>query len=116
MKLWILILALAISAQPLQAGFCDMQAEKNQEASHQMDHSGMDDSNEQNHNCCESDEPESSTGCDSGMNCCPCFVSVSVISNLPHVSAVFTHQYTPDLSSGGIFPSHTAPPFRPPIS
>jgi len=36
MKLLILILVLATSAQPLQAGFCDMDMEKNQETSHHI--------------------------------------------------------------------------------
>jgi hypothetical protein len=38
MKFLILILVLAISAQPLQAGFCDMDMEKSQKTSHHMEH------------------------------------------------------------------------------
>lgn len=116
MKLWILILVLAISAQPLQAGSCDMDMEKNQETSHHMDHSDMDHSDHEGHKCCDSDESDSPTGCDSNMNCGPCFVSVSMISNLTKLSAEFSHHYTPGLSSGVVLPSHTTPPFRPPIS
>lgn len=37
MKFLILFLVLAISAQPLQAGFCDMDMGKNQETPHHMD-------------------------------------------------------------------------------
>ena len=111
-----MILVLAISAQPLQAGFCDMDMEKNQETSHHMDHSGMDHSDHEGYKCCDSDESDSSTGCDSNMNCGPCFVSVSMISNLTKFSAEYTHQYTPRLSSGVVLPSHNTPPFRPPIS
>jgi hypothetical protein len=116
MKLWILILVLAISAQPLQAGFCDMDMEKNQETSHEMDHSGMDHSDQESHKCCDSDDSDSPTGCDSSMNCGPCFVSASMISNLTKFSSTIAHQHTPDISSGVALPSHTTPLFRPPIS
>jgi len=116
MKLWILILVLAISAQPLQAGFCDMEMEKNQETSHQVDHSEMDHSDSESHKCCDSDESDSPAGCDSTMNCGPCFVSVSMIANLTKFSSVLTYQHTLSLYSGVVLSSHTAPPFRPPIS
>ena len=49
MKFLILILVLAISAQPLQAGVCDMDMEQSQETTHPMDMSGSD-----GHDCCDS--------------------------------------------------------------
>ena len=116
MKVLVLILVLAISAQPLQAGFCDMDMEKNQETSHHMDHSDMDHSDQENHRCCDSDESDSPTGCDSNMNCGPCFVSFSMIPSLARFFADITHSDALGLSPGVVLPSHTSPLYRPPIS
>jgi hypothetical protein len=116
MKLLVLILVLAISAQPLQAGICDMNMEKNQESSHHMDHSDMDHSDTEGHKCCDSDDSESSVGCDSGMNCGPCFASVSMMPSLARFFADFSHSDALGLSPGVVLPSHTYPLYRPPIS
>lgn len=117
MKLWILILVLAISAQPVQAGSCAMGGEKGQETMHHMDAMEMDHEDHERHSCCDSDESDpADSGCDGNMNCGPCFVSVSMISSLARVSAEFFHQAAPAVPSGVILPSHTAPPFKPPIS
>jgi hypothetical protein len=111
MKLLILFLVLAITAQPLQAGFCDMELEKNPETPHHMD---MSDS--QGHDCCDTDEPDSNEGCASGMNCGMCFASVSALPGIFKIASAWGHPIYQDFSSGVILPSHSAPPFRPPIS
>jgi hypothetical protein len=113
MKFLILILVLAISAQPLQAGFCDMDMdmEKSQETSHHMDHSDDD-----GHDCCDKNDTDSQEGCGSEMNCGPCFVSVSTLPGLMKVNPVWGHQHYQNLSSDVVLPSHSSPPFRPPIS
>jgi hypothetical protein len=113
MKFLILILVLAISAQPLQAGFCDMDMdmEKSQETSHHMDNSDDD-----GHDCCDKNDTDSQEGCGSEMNCGPCFVSVSTLPSLMKVIPVWGHLHYQDLSSDVVLPSHSSPPFRPPIS
>lgn len=111
MKLWILILALAISAQPLQAGVCDMEMEENQESIHLMDMSGK-----QGHDCCDTEDTDSRDGCDAGMNCGMCFVSVSAIFDIPRVEPVWSRSVYRESSMGVILPSHSSPPFRPPIA
>jgi hypothetical protein len=116
MKFWVLILVLAISVQPLQAGFCDMNLEESPETSHQMDHSGQDPSGTGGHDCCGSDDSDSPAGCDGDMNCGPCFVSVSAIPSFTRFTTVVVRPDAPTLPSGVVLPSHTAPPFRPPIS
>jgi hypothetical protein len=116
MKILVLILVLALSAQPLQAGSCDMSMEKEQETSQHMGHSGHEQPENQGHDCCGSGDTDSSDGCDGNMDCGPCFVSFTAIPALVRFAAVFTHQHTPNLSSGVVLPSHSSPPFRPPIS
>ena len=116
MKLLVLILVLALSAQPLQAGSCDMSMEKGQETSHHMGHSGQEQAENQVHDCCGSSGADSSDGCDGNMDCGPCFVSFTAIPSLVRFAPVFIHQQTPNLSSGVVLPSHASPPFRPPIS
>ena len=116
MKLWILILVLAIIAPPVQAGSCAMGGEKSQETMHHMDGMEMDHSDHERHPCCESDESDPADECDGNMNCGPCFVAVSMVSTLARVSAEFLHQAAPAVTSGVILPSHTSPPFKPPIS
>jgi hypothetical protein len=111
MKLLILFLVLAISAQPLQAGFCDMELEKNPETPHHMD---MSDS--QGHDCCDTDKPDSTEGCDNGMSCGMCFVSVSAIPSMLRIAPAWGLSSYHNFSSGLILPSYSSPPFRPPIS
>ncbi|MBT8052338.1 MAG: hypothetical protein KJN69_00425 [Gammaproteobacteria bacterium] len=107
----VFILALAISAQPLQAGFCDIGGEKNPETAHHMEQS-----KQVKHDCCGSDDSDASEGCDGNMDCGVCFVSVYAIPSLSRINAFWAHPYLPDVTSGVIPPSHTSPPFRPPIS
>ena len=110
MKILVLILVLAISAQPLQAGACDMDMEKSQESTERMDMAGSD-----GHDCCDTEDSDSDEGCGAGMHCGMCFVSVSAISSIPRVVPIWSHPVYLESSSGLILPSHSAPPFRPPI-
>ena len=111
MKLLILFLVLAISAQPLQAGFCDMDMGKNQETPHHMDISDS-----EGHDCCDTDEADSQEGCDSGMNCGMCFVSVSALPSIFKINASWGQPIYHQISSSATLPSHSSPLFRPPIS
>lgn len=117
MKLLILILILAISAQPLQAGSCDMDLEKNQETSHDMSQMGqMDHSDDQKHDCCDTSDTDSEEGCDSQMKCGFCFATVPALPSLNKFNTIWAHQFSLDISPGLILPSHSSPLFRPPIS
>jgi hypothetical protein len=110
MKLLILFLIVAISAQPLQAGFCDMEMEEGQESSHHMEPS-----EQTGHDCCGSDASGAQEGCDGEMNCGFCFASVSALPGMIRINATWTINFSPDISSGVVLPSHSSPPFRPPI-
>jgi len=111
MKLLILFLVFAISTQPLQAGFCDMDLEKNQQDSHHMD-----DSDDAGHDCCDSDDAESQQDCASGMDCGMCFVNATALPSAMKFTPAWEHGYYTNFSSALILPSHSSPPFRPPIS
>jgi len=111
MKFLILLLVIAISTQPLQAGFCGMDLEKSQESAHHVapsDNSG--------HDCCDPGGTDSQDGCDSDMKCGPCFVSVPVLPAVMKVTPLWSHAFLPGYSAGVVLPSHSSPPFRPPIS
>jgi hypothetical protein len=109
MKPLILFLILAFSAQPLQAGICDM--ETGQDAPHPMEHA-----DNGGHDCCDSDQNEPQQECDSEMQCGFYSASVSILPNILKISANWEIHFSPDLSSGFVLPSHSSPPFRPPIS
>lgn len=109
MKFLIFILILAISAQPLQAGFCDM--DSSQESSHHMEQS-----EDAGHDCCDSEDPESQQDCDGEMHCGFCSANVSAVPDVPKIDQSWTNGYSLNLSSGIVLPSHSSPPFRPPIS
>ena len=117
MKFLILILVLAISAQPLQAGFCDMDMEKNQEISHNMDQMDqMDHTDHGDHDCCDSGDIDSQESCDSEMKCGVCSANVTALPSMIKFNSAWVHQYSLDLSSGFILTSQSSPLFRPPIS
>ena len=109
MKALILILALAISAQPLLAGACAM--ETNQEAPNQLEQA-----DDGGHDCCDSDQVEQQQGCDGEMQCCSCGATVSALPDVFKVNARWENQHSLNISSGILLPSHSSPPFRPPIS
>jgi hypothetical protein len=109
MKFMILFLILAISIQPLQAGFCDMEA--GQDITHNMEHA-----DDGNHDCCDSDDSGSLTECESMMHCGSCHAAYSSLPTIYKFNAGWVTHYFLGSSSGGVFPSHSAPPFRPPIA
>jgi hypothetical protein len=109
MRFLILMLVLAISAQPLQAGSCDMDV--GQEASHHSEQS-----EDTGHDCCDPDDSESPQGCDGNMNCGFCSANVPALSRTLKVTAVWANSHSPGITSGVVLPSHSSPPFRPPIS
>lgn len=111
MKLLVLILVLAISAQPLQIGACDMDMDNSQETTQQVEHPGSN-----KHDCCDTEEADSQGNCEAGMHCGMCFVSVSALPVIPRVVSFWSHPVYSVSSTGDILPSHSSPPFRPPIA
>lgn len=85
--------------------------ETSQDVPHHMDHS-----DDEDHKCCDSDDSDSQSECESMMHC---GFSNATISPLPvslKFSAGWVTDYSQELSSGVMHPSHSAPPFRPPIA
>ena len=110
MKVLILFLVFAIGIQPLNAGFCNLDMGKSQPGQHQMDpsdHGG--------HDCCKSDGSDSNDGCDNAMNC-GCFVHATAIPMVMKLVLTPEYSYSESFTTGLVLPSHSTPPFRPPIS
>ena len=113
MRLLSLILILAISAQPLQAGFCVMGTEQGQpvvmDMSTEMNHG-------ENHDCCETDTPETQESCEGGSHCGHCTVASPALPSVLRVPVAWLPAGEFEISAGVRLCSHSSPPFRPPIS
>ena len=110
MKILALILVLAISAQPLQAGTCDM--DMSQESTHHTEQA-----KDSGHDCCKTDDPDSpGQNCDGNMHCGFCNANLPALQPLLRVSSPWAQAHVRGLDSGELLPSHSSPPFRPPIS
>jgi hypothetical protein len=66
--------------------------------------------------CCKKDPAEQNQDCSDIMDCGSCSAFASAISGTTRVSSLTAFVYHPNLRSGLIVPSHSYPPFRPPIS
>jgi hypothetical protein len=111
MKLLAFILVIALGAPPLQAGVCDMGADPGQETQQSTAHPGADD-----HDCCDTEKADEPEGCEGGMDCCPCYVSLSVLPTFPRIAGGTLNTLVADRLTGVLLPSHASPPFRPPIA
>ena len=113
MRVLTLMMILALSAQPLQAGYCPMDHSQNgpNSASHAMD-GDMD-----AHDCCDTEPSGSDDGCQDGMHCRLCTTGVLLLPNSLRVDAAGWPAAQPlAFSDTGPLPSHASPPYRPPIS
>jgi hypothetical protein len=112
MRTLALILILAVVAQPLQAGYCDMDAGQDQaSAAHHMD--GETDG----HGCCDPGSSGSGATCKDDMNCRLCTAGVLVLPEFPRFDATpWPRPHLVALGDSRILPSHASPPYRPPIS
>jgi hypothetical protein len=116
MKLLVAMLVLMIAAQPVQAGFCDMDLSGDSTSHADMQHR-MDAENSA-HDCCQSSHVGSDPGRDNGcsdMPCGTCVAGVQAISPAASLPALAPVGVYIDLHEGVITPSHSSPPFRPPI-
>lgn len=113
MRLLTLILILAITAQPLQAGFCAMDLEQGQVAEMDMP---MDMDHGDGHDCCDTDNQVPEESCEGGSNCSHCTVVSPALSTILRVPVAWLPAGEFEISDGIILPSHSSPPYRPPIS
>ena len=113
MRVLTLILILAISAQPLQAGFCAMGMDQGQAAA--MDQS-MDMDHGDAHDCCDTGSPEPGETCDGGSHCGHCTVASPALPSVLRVPVAWQSAGEFEFFAGILLPSHSSPPFRPPIS
>jgi len=88
-----------------------MDMEKNQETSHHMDRS-----DDGNRDCCDSDDSDSQSGCESSMHCGPCHVFFSTLPSVYKFNSNWVARYSSRIFSDVVFPSHSSPLFRPPIA
>jgi hypothetical protein len=118
------ILVLVIAAQPVQAGFCDMEPSdgapqpmnmqhadmQHEGMQHEMGHDGA------NHDCCASPDAESDPGCDTLDQCGSCTAGTAAVPalNTPYAVPAFGSRVL--LATDLVLPSHAAPPYRPPTT
>ena len=112
MKLLAAILVFMLAAQPVQAGFCDMDSDA--VAAPGQQHHPETDSND-DHGCCDPSDGDDRLPCSERMHCGSCSIGVAAIpiaavpASAPQWSAPLA------LSDGVLAPSHASPPYRPPI-
>lgn len=109
MRFLILLMVLLMNIQPAAAEFCDMQA--GAQASH---HASMDEGEQDE--CCEADPEMPRQKCDHASHCGSCTAALYLTTLKPTAATTWVGSYGHDMAGGLLTPSHSAPPFRPPIS
>jgi len=107
---WVLaLLILVMNMQPLAADACDVAA-SGQAAHHaQVEHETHD-------RCCDPETMPNDEACEHASACGYCSaISPMLVQRFKTASAP-TLTFDRDLAAGQLAPSHSAPPFRPPIS
>lgn len=102
-----------IAAQPVQAGFCDMDLSGSGADTAPPQH--HQDGGADEHGCCEPPETEEDQCCGDRLDCGFCSSGVSAAPGVGTTPVVPESPILPMLNGGGIAPSHSAPPYRPPI-
>jgi hypothetical protein len=119
MKLLAAILVFMIAAQPVQAGFCDMQPSGGSAAHAGMQHDGMQHDKQSEpppaHDCCAPTGADGSGNCDNMVQCGACVAAVAVVSAVPAIGSVPDLAFRSFLNDSDVPPSHASPPYRPPI-
>jgi hypothetical protein len=108
MKILILILALFMTVPPVQAGVCDM--DQGQISSNMVD---------SKHDCCPEDDAatqEEEKACDGQLHCGVCTAGTVAVLPMSDSPVTWEKQYVCRLLTASLAPSHTSPPYRPPIS
>lgn len=114
MKLLSALLILMIAAQPVQAGFCDMESEGGSAAKASEQHHPGDSSGD--HGCCDPTDSDSGSTCSDRMHCGFCGGTAAAIPAGSVLAAPPDWAGPLPLSDGVVTPSHARPPYRPPIT
>jgi hypothetical protein len=109
MRILILALVLLMNIQPAAADVCDMQA--GAQGSH---HAAADDGDQDQ--CCPDDPEVPRQGCDHASHCGSCSAALYLTTPKPTAATTWAGSYGRDMAGGLLTPSHSSPPFRPPIS
>jgi hypothetical protein len=119
MKLLAAILVFMIAAQPVRAGFCDMQPSGDSAAHGSMQHGGMQHDmpgeGHPAHDCCAPAGEDGGENCDSMVQCGACSVAAAAVFALPAIGPVPDLAFRSGLNDSDVPPSHASPPYRPPI-
>jgi hypothetical protein len=121
MKLLAIIMVFMIAAQPLGAGFCDMEASDGTADHAGMLHhgSGQEMDSPGSHDCCDPDRDgasEPASDCSYSMDCGFCASGVTALTPVPYLADARLPGYRPAAKSGIRVTRQISPPFRPPIS
>lgn len=108
MRTWLLILVLAMNIQPLAAESCDMEMDGHAQHGTQLDHGDMD--------CCDTDRGNAEHDCAQASHCGTCVPAVFALSVKGTMQPGHAVPFDRALAAGQLPPSHSAPPYRPPIS
>jgi hypothetical protein len=112
MKLLAALLVFMIAAQPVQAGFCDLDLSDGAEPHTGMVHDAAMASSD--HDCCQSPDTEDGRVCSDMAQCGPCATAIPAVLPIQMVLFAPVGNYRCWLDDGALTPSHSAPPFRPP--
>ena len=113
MKFLILMLALLIAAPTVQAGICDMDHSQEASQNTEMQHHGEDGGN---HDCCDSEDTEANHFCDNSLDCSNSSTGMPALTAMSQKFDQWNRTYLCNLAEDCLAPSHSSPPFRPPIS
>ncbi|MEJ2384462.1 MAG: hypothetical protein P8Y54_08685 [Xanthomonadales bacterium] len=107
------LLALTITALPVQAGACPMDQPADPSPTPMADHAGG------GHDCCPDtapDQNDSESPCGGDTHCGQCVVPGSALPAQIAAVAVERPEIPRAARVGDVSPSHQLPPYRPPIS
>jgi len=113
MKLLTALLVFMIAAQPVQAGFCGMGSSGDSGPHAAMQHDQ--EPQPAGHDCCQTPDSDGDQNC-SEMPCGSCATGLQAVPLAAQLVAIRPVTQHFSLGEGWVSPSHTSPPFRPPIS
>jgi hypothetical protein len=121
MKIWVALLILAISIQPLQAGSCDMDQEQDthiQATGHPASHmsqadGGHDGADKPGHDCCDPQRTGDPSGCQDMVNCGSCLATA--VPSATRALASTPAAWPPAGGTAALALDHSSPPYHPPI-
>lgn len=114
MKLLAAILVVLIAAQPVQAGFCALDASGDDDPHAAMQHGHATDDG--GHSCCQTSGADENQDCGATMPCGSCAAGLLAPLFVPPTTTLWLSADYAVSSEGLVLPSHATPPFRPPIS